>query len=268
MSKLIILMCLCTLSNVALAEEKQVLPSLLRICDDDAEWPPFAYFSRTPGEKSKLKGYSIEVLATILKPIKQPYQIDMINWNRCKYEVKNSKKYHMLVDSSLNKQRRNNFLYSDSYYDTHTYYFYAKAHHPNGIHISSFKDLKQYRLAGMQGYNYATYGLNESDISIYKNSQRKIFNMLLHNRADLYLERIEIIAGFAALGENFLENNEIGYAPLPNTAPMSFHMLFPKTSQGKKLRDFFNHKLKQLKSEGILERLLNKHLEPVLTNKY
>lgn len=257
----------CISSTIALAEEPQELPFSLRICSDDAEWPPFTYFSRVAGEKSKLKGYSIDVLSAILTPINQPYKIDMINWNRCKYDVMHSKRYHMLIDASLNEQRKKNFFYTDKYYDTHTYYFYAKAHHPKGINISSLKELKQYRLAGMKGYNYAIYDLKESDISIYKNSQQKIFYMLLHNRADLHLERIEIIAGFAAIGENLLGNNEILYAPLPNVKPMSFHMLFPKTNQGKNLRNFFNRALKNLKSKGVLESLLKKHLDPVLNNR-
>ncbi|MCP5160199.1 MAG: transporter substrate-binding domain-containing protein [Hahellaceae bacterium] len=231
------------------------LPASLQVCDDAGEWPPFVYLERMDGQKtSKVAGLSVSLIHQIADPLGIQLNIELLPWKRCLQGVKDGK-YHMLLNATVNDERREEYLISNQHSQTTPYYFYI-----NGKVVSQKlarrADLGLYRVGGIHGYNYSYYGLEAKDVQsqgIY--NYGKLIHRLQAGEFDLFVENYEILAGFSALGENYLETKGLAYAPIPEMSSTGIHMMFTKSPVGEELKHLVDEGLTRLQNDGTMQAI-------------
>jgi polar amino acid transport system substrate-binding protein len=239
-------------------------PDTIAVCDDENEWPPYSYWQRVNGQKSStLTGYAVAVIDDIFKRRGVDYRIDMIPWQRCLAVTKLGEKYQMMLNLSYNAERASSFLFSRPYYATTAYYYYSRRQNKNGLPIETPADLRKYRVCGVQGYNYEGYGLNPGQVDQGARDFSALIAKLHLGRCTLFLEKNEVMTGFAAIGKNYLADPDIGKAPVPGLKPDLFYFGFSKRFKGSaQLRKLINKELRQMEASGQLAAMLQHALAP------
>jgi len=235
----------------------------VNICDDQSEWPPFSYYERINGKKTnRLTGFSVDVFQEIFGPHGFDVDIRLIPWKRCMHEVAQGERFYMFLSGSFNEDRAASYYLSRPYYSTRPYYFYSREEHPDGLDIKNSKDLKNFRVCGISGYNYADYGLDLDEIDATATDYETLKLKIIRNRCDLFIENIEVMAGFSKIGIDFLADEDLGHAAVPEMEPYQFHMMFTRNALGKKLQSIVNEGLTELERSGKLRELIEFYAIP------
>ena len=233
----------------------------LKICDDGSEWPPYTHFERVNGKKTnKIIGFSVEVISTILKAEGLQHEIELPPWSRCLKSIREGNDFVMALNASYSEERRRSYWMTNPYYSTTNYYFYSKATYPEGLNVKKKADLLNYKICGMHGYNYSTYGVAKNQIDQQAHDFTQLINKLHRKRCDLFLEKYEILVGFSAIGKNYLSDSNLGSAVVPEMKSTPFYMLISKkVSYGKELKELINRGVERMKRNGKMEELMKKY---------
>jgi len=255
------MLCLLALPMQA-AYAAELRHSTVHICDDGAEWPPYTYYKRVNGRPSaELVGYSVDVIAAILKKAGIAYTLELLPWVRCQKEVAAGQRYQLALNASYSTERDRDYFLSLPYYRTTNYYFYSHNAHPQGLRIEQLSDIKRYRVCGLHGYNYATYGLAASDIDSGARNFTAVITKLHRGDCDLFLEKYEVLAGFAAIGQDMLGDAALGHQPVPGMQATEFHMMVSRRHEhGAELLRLINDGLRELQVSQQLRSMLAKYL--------
>ncbi|WP_108650115.1 substrate-binding periplasmic protein [Dongshaea marina] len=241
--------------------------SLVRICDDNAEWPPYTYYQRDAGkiDKEKLSGATVELMEEVFKEINLEFKIDLIPWKRCLKEVESfdvSKKYEVVINGSFNQQRHQFYYFSHPLYKTHSGIFYSAKKFSGRVPIHNVRDLNQYRLFGISGYNYSPFieaGVTRKIHTPVKNNSQA-FKLLEQNRYDFFLSSVEPVYGSHAIMEHPIPDS-IKSALVPGIKSFTFYLMISKTSpRAYELSTRINHALVKLKENGTAEKIFKKYL--------
>ncbi|AXE36546.1 hypothetical protein DK843_20990 [Chromobacterium phragmitis] len=253
--------CVLSLSSHAAMPQDR---SLVRICDDGDEWPPFTYYRRVDGKPTQeIAGYSVEVISAILNKHGIPFQINLPPWKRCLGSIEAGESYVMALSASKNPDRERRFLFSQPYYQTHYYVFYAKNRFPQGLRLDSQADLNRYRLGGIKGYAYSNLAAVDKDKMTRAASYPELVKMMKAGRLDLFAEDVEVMAGLASIGAlDVINDPAVGRLPLPGANANPFHMIFSrKNPRGEALRQLVDAELETMRRSGQLARLLAKYVK-------
>ena len=238
----------------------------LSICDDENEWPPYIFFERVGGKKGdRVVGFSIDVLEDIFSRHQIRYTITMLPWARCLLEVNTGGKFQMVLDLSTSPEREINYWISQAYYTTNTYYYFSRKKYPQGLSIKSMADLKKYRVCGIHGYNvnYAGYfGFFKPDEI---DQGAKTFDALIAKihlqRCDVFLEQYQAMQGYALIGKPFLDDPNLGRAPMPGLLPSPFRFAISRQYvYGESLMKLIDQEIRQMESSGRLKELWKKRV--------
>lgn len=230
------------------------------ICDDENEWPPYSYYQRVDGKKTaNVVGFAVDVIHEIFNRHGIEYSIDLIPWSRCLAVSTLGKDYAMVFNLSYNAERARSFLLSRPYYATTSYYYYSRRNHPRGLAINSVADLKKYRVCGVQGYNYDGYGLPAGQVDQGARSFTALISKVKLGRCALFLEKDEIMTGYAAIGMNYLADPDIGKAPIPGMKPDLFYFGVSKRyAHAEEVHAVIDEELLHMESNGRLAELWRK----------
>ncbi|MBH9553591.1 substrate-binding periplasmic protein [Inhella gelatinilytica] len=238
----------------------------IRICDDEAEWPPYTYWVRSGTQKTReVTGYTVEVIRRILTRQNVSFRLDLVPWKRCEEGVRHGKPYHMLLNASRNAQRERDFWLSRPLYTTRTFYFWSLRQHRNGLDIQKPADLKRFVVGGVLGYAYSQLQDAEPQKFVRAKSYANLVQMLHHGRIDVMVVGEEVFQGLSALsGYRFDEDLELGRAQLSGVGPNAFHMLFTKAHPlGAQLHHWVEQELPHMEARGELTALRRQfRLEP------
>ncbi len=258
-SPLWLALCLCATHGGATAA---VAPSTLSvaICDDENEWPPYSYYERVDGKKTAhVVGFAVDVIHDIFNRNGVDYSIDLIPWSRCLAVSSLGRDYAMVFNLSYNSERAKTFLLSRPYYATTSYYYYSRRQHPRGLAINSLADLKKYRVCGVQGYNYNGYGLSPGEVDQGARSFTALISKMQLGRCALFLEKDEVMTGYAAIGKNYLADPDIGKAPIPGMKPDLFYFGVSKRyAHAEEIHAMIDAALLKMESSGKLAELWRK----------
>ncbi len=229
-------------------------PLSVSICEDENEWPPYSYFLRVNGSKSqKLVGYAIDVIDEIFTRHQITYRIEMIPWARCLAVAALGKQYQMVLNLSFSAERMRTMLYSRPYYSTTVYYYYSRRHHPDGLAIKGPADLRNYRLCGVRGYNYVGYGIDAGAVDQGAGDFTALIAKTHLGRCDLFLEKNEIMTGYAAIGLDYLADPDVGRVPMPGMKASFFHFgVTRKFPEAEALRALIDQELVKMEDSGRL----------------
>jgi len=206
----------------------------VKICDDGAEWPPYAYHPRVDGkpDKSRVEGAAIELFDEVFKMAGLEYTIQLISWKRCLSEVEKygkRKKYEVFSNGSYNDERIEKYYLTPSIYETHKGIFYSTTKFPNGPPIKSYKDLTNFKLCGVFGFGYGDYYLEPSMLDTGSRDIKAVLKKISKGRCDLFPNSIEPVYGFATIGESMIPKN-IKAMVVPEFSKTTFHLFISKQS--------------------------------------
>ncbi len=232
----------------------------IAICDDENEWPPYSYYQRIDGKKTAtVTGFAVAVIGDIFSRRGVDYSILLIPWPRCLAVAMLGKQYGMVLNMSSNDERTRTFLLSRPYYATTTYYYYSRRNYPEGLPIASAADLHKYRVCGVQGYNYEGYGLAPGAVDQGARNFEALISKVQLGRCALFLEKDEVMMGYAAIGKNYLADPDIGKAPLPGVKPKLFYFGISKRyAHAEEVRALIDEELQHMESNGRLAELWRK----------
>ncbi|NEX59987.1 substrate-binding periplasmic protein [Noviherbaspirillum galbum] len=233
----------------------------INACEDIGEWPPYTYLERENGKPTaKVTGFAVDVLRQIFKDQPAPPGIELLPWARCLKEVQNGSRYQMALNVSYSDERAKTYLLSQPYYLTSSNVFYSRKHHPAGLSIRKLADLQQFRVCGVAGYNYETYGLKPGMVDQGTQNFPSLISKLHAGRCDLFIEKYEVMAGFSAIGQPLLSDPDLGRATLEGVPPTAFHMAVSRDyPQGEKLVARINDGIASLKASGAMDRMLRRY---------
>jgi polar amino acid transport system substrate-binding protein len=236
--------------------------SVVHICEDGGEWPPYTYYHRINGKPTQLiRGYAVDVVDAIFAKAGITHTIELLPWARCQKEVEQGVAYQMALNASWNETRAKAYFLSRPYYRTTNYYFYSRRHHPDGLPIAGVDDLKKFRVCGLFGYNYETYGLAPGSVDQGTRDFAALIAKLHAGRCDLFLEKYEIMAGFTAIGQPYLADKDLAGMPVPGMASTQFYIMISRRHEhGEQLIKLVNDGLNEMESSKQLDKLLRKYV--------
>jgi polar amino acid transport system substrate-binding protein len=239
-------------------------PAALRACDDENGWPPYFYADVAQGRPTgELVGLSVDVFHRIAQKLKLAPQLDLLPWERC-LQLLRSGKYQLALNGSYSEERNRDFLLTRPYYATHSAYFYSRERHPWGFGIKQLADLKRYRVCGLHGYNYRTYGFGPGELDDGAGRFPQLLAKIRADRCDLFIEKREVMAGFKLTDpvmRGLLEGNWLVQAPLDEVPPTGFHIMVSRAlPNSQALHDAIDAELGVLMQTGELKQLESHYL--------
>lgn len=237
----------------------------VRICNDEAEWPPYTYYPRVDGkpDKSRLTGAVVELLDEIFKINEMEYSMKLLPWKRCLNEVYRfgkNRKYEVFTDGSFSVERTEKYYLSTLIYSTHQGVFYSKKKYPNGVPMQKSSDLNLFTLCGVHGYNYDTYGLaKEKKIDTGAKTLRHALTKISKLRCDLLPNSLEPVYGGVAVGKYTIPA-DIASMPIPGMDPTTFHIFVSKSSpRAYELLTKINQAILILQHNGVSKKIFDKY---------
>ncbi|WP_108650590.1 substrate-binding periplasmic protein [Dongshaea marina] len=233
----------------------------VKICDDGAEWPPFIYYQRDNGNKTKdVVGYSVDVISDILGKVGAKFTVKLAPWKRCLSDLEKGK-YDMVLNASYNDERAGYAYFSKPFYSLTPSYIYMKAKYPQGLKVSSAKELVNYKVCGLRGYNYKDFGIESKDINTNTKDFNAVLKKLETGRCEVVLARIEVLLGFAKTGEKLITDG-MTYASIPGAKKSDFYMLISKKSKlADPLKADVDKGIMRLEESGELQQMKDKFLK-------
>jgi len=178
-------------------------------------------------------------------------------WKRCLLEVKNGETA-MLINASYSEERNQKYLMSKPYYALHGALFYVNSKYPEAPKITTVAEMKPYRYCGLFGYNYAMYALAEEQLDTGTKDETTRFRKLRQDHCDFVLGDVEVVHGFAAMGQ--VDLNGISHLPIPGAKPKEFHALVSKRPVGGvKLLKVIDEGIMAMKADKSLVRIFKKY---------
>ncbi len=241
----------------------------VRMCGGEHEWPPYYYYKRVDGKKTKeIVGFDIDLFNMILTERGIKYTAKLLPWKRSLKLGMMGEKYDVVFGGGLNDQRRRDYVTTEGYYSVTPTYFYAKAAFPGGFRPESASEIKGdgRKLCGLQGFNYVNFGQNNADIEMESKDYNSLVGKTAVKRCDVSFVRYEILAGWGELlYKDFVGNDKLVFAPVPGVSPESFHLMISKNwKYAEDFKKYFDNAVAELKASGELKKLLDKHVKASL----
>ena len=257
---LIIIFC----PDLSASQAMSLKEKTIRFCAGTHEWPPYYYFKRINGKKTKeVKGFDIDLFDEIFTKNGISYSAELLSWKRCLKEAMSGNKYDVVFGGGLNDDRMANYVTTKGYYTVMPSYFYAKKKFPAGVTVQAPSDLKKYgKLCGVSGFNYVNFGQRNEDVDMGAADYKGLFRKTLLLRCDISFARYEILVGWETqLNTGLINNEDLVFSPIPGIPPESFHLMISKHyKHAQELKLFFESELNKLEHSGKLKLLLGKYI--------
>ncbi|WP_165773586.1 substrate-binding periplasmic protein [Zooshikella ganghwensis] len=208
--------------------------SIVKICDDEIEFPPYTFFERdSQGTKTNLVGVTHDLLKEIFNHIDLTYKVDLVPWKRCIFEVEKydtRKTYEMFSTGSYFLKRASKYYATAAYGVVNQGIFYSTQQHPDGINVNSIKDLQQFtQVCGVLGYSYRAYKLTDESKFMRAPSIVAGLKMLGSNRCQIMPLGIEVAQGVQLI-EQYRIPKTIKVIRINAIKPTTFHLYISKSS--------------------------------------
>ncbi len=268
-------------SAVAKPALHDALPPQLRVCEDEAETPPYTYRTKAPAptnrtaasgdgardgsrdggqDGGRIDGFSVAVIRAIGQRIDRPVTITLMPWARCQYEVARGT-HHLALNATFNEDRAKTYLFSRPYYQGRDFIFYSRTRFPDGIIVTQLEQLRLLKLCGINGYNYAPLAMPTGAIDLSAKDYRQLSLRLYYGTCDAFVEKIEIARGFARQGFDMLGQSWMAYARLAPIPTTDFFMLITRADPGPALKRAIDRGLEALEASGQMAAFRKTYLD-------
>jgi len=196
------------------------------------------------------------------------YTFKLMPWKRCLDSVAHfgkEKKYEAFMDGSFNMERAEKYYLTTPVYLNHEAIWFSKKKYPNGIPITKFSDLNNFRLCSILGYNtevwYDKYEINRDKKFICcPKDPFTALKMISLDRCDLLINSLEPVYGGVAIGK-YIIPKDIKGIPLIGADTITFHFFIAKTSpRAYELLTKYNQALLILQNNGVSKKIFRKYI--------
>lgn len=159
------------------------------------------------------------------------------------------------------------FVITEAYVQMHSVYFVAKTRWPNGIRIDNLQNLRSYRVCGLMGNRYDSYGLPTEIVDRGANNYGSLIGKLEAGYCDLFIEKREVINGLLKFDRQLADQfarSSLWVRDLPEDSPIGLHVAISKLSphRGWALEQL-NAGIARLTSKGMILRWVKEHMQPI-----
>ncbi|NEX61743.1 substrate-binding periplasmic protein [Noviherbaspirillum galbum] len=238
---------------------------VIRACAADIEYPPYAYSSgRADKGMPQAQGVGIDVLRRILERTgKETAEVSLLPWKRC-LKMAETGAIDVVINVPTAQIDPTPFLISEPYADVHSMYYVSRRNHPDGIRIRNLGNLRSYKICGLIGNTYESYGIPTESVDRGAKTYLALVDKLHAGHCDLFIEKREVMEGlvrFNADLTNALGPAQIAGASLPEDAPIGLHFAISKRSRDAgRLLERIDDEITALRSSKSVDRMLKKHL--------
>ncbi|MGN7612648.1 substrate-binding periplasmic protein [Magnetococcales bacterium HHB-1] len=244
------------------AVDINALPNPIQICSDQGELPPFTFFERENGQKSKkLTGWSVDVVRHVFSKYNLDIHVELLPWVRCQTWVQEGRRYQIGMEATYSKEREQKFLLSEPYTPGLSgHYFYSKHHYPKGPPLHHSTDLKNYTVCGVHGSNYEPFGIDNQYVDRNSKLYPGLIAKLHANHCDLFLAYYVMLKGLMLVDKLKLDKH-LAWRKVPEMAPHALIFLLPRNDVGVKLKTMLDQGIQELKKSGKYSAMKKKYLQ-------
>jgi len=206
-----------------LAAPALAAPVPLLVCAADAQLPPFTY-----SQHNRTIGMAVDLLARLLKEAGLPAaQVEMLPWRRCLALVQ-SGRYALALNAATAQVDPAPFLVTEPYVQLNSVYLYSSRYFSSGLSIKQLDDLHRYRVCGLMGHTFESYGLDNAKVDVGAANYPQLIAKLHAGHCDLFLDKREVIAALHLVDtrlKDMLTDGSLQIRPVPEEAPVGLHFL-------------------------------------------
>ena len=234
-------------------------------CADQAEMPPFAYRARADGHAlDRVVGASVDLLKWIGQPYHWDVDVQLLPWARCLATV-SDKQLQIAIDVDKGDAEASGLVVSKPFFTMHHVYFYSRKARPEGIKLQSLADLHHYRVCGLGGYRFESYGIDTQQVDRGTVGYEELIAKLHVGRCDLFIASRESVGGMYLINpklRTLLVDGNLVSQPLPGSPEHRLYFaVSAKASNAKDLIGRIDSGIDRAEQQGKVQQLLNKYLE-------
>lgn len=227
----------------------------VRVCAEDAGWPPFSIPPKSSEEA--FQGFNASVLAAIFERHGIPFEVDIRPWKRCLMDGMNGD-IHIVLDAAKNAERERDYLLTEPIYElTPAFFFPAQnaAQYPSPVHAQVLQDRM---VCGQNGYTYSNFGFDNARIQQTSPDLPKILELVDLARCDIGLARLEVLqAELKAVARP----DRFAYQRLQNASSEPFYWMLNRHAPfAVELKRLIDTEMARLKATGESGRMLKAYL--------
>lgn len=255
----LILRCMACVCSIA-AQNVAAAP-ILTACASNVDYPPYLYETG-----STMNGVVVDILRHIWPSVHADLiAVRKLPWKRC-LKLAELGQIDLVVNVPTAQIDPAPFHITEAYAQLHSVYFVAKAHWPRGIVIASLQDLRSFRVCGLMGNRYDSYGLLTEAVDRGANNYRSLIGKLEAGYCDMFIEKREVIAGLLKFDEQLARqfaSASLLVRNLPEDSPIGLHFAVSKLSASHNMAlEKLNMGIAQLTRRGIIARWEKRHMSP------
>jgi polar amino acid transport system substrate-binding protein len=237
----------------------------LAACADQAEMPPFAFRARADGRPlERIVGASVDLLRWIGESNRWNVDVQLLPWARCLANVA-GQQVQVAINVDKGDAEANGLLVSKPFFTMHHVYFYSRKARPEGIKLRTVDDIHHYRVCGLSGYRFESFGIRTDDVDRGTVGYEELIAKLHIGRCDLFIASRETVGGMYLINprlRSLLVDGNLVSQPLPWSAEHQLYFAVSATADNAKAM------IKQLdmgidhaEKTGEFQRLLDHYLE-------
>ncbi len=236
------------------------LPDTLRACGDVAEFPPFSYYQRADGKKTReVTGFDLDVLRIVAREHGMKLVVDLLPWPRCLAMAARGG-YEVVLDGIKSPIRERDFLFPESHYSLTPIFLYLTARPKPDF--TSKEVVAKLRICSQADYNYEPYGVPNALITNRARTVEDAAQMMKLGRCDVMINVLEILHGYATVGGiDLLRDKEYAYDFPTWMSKIDFYFMVGRTVPARAaLIEAIGQSLAGLRKSGELERMRQRHM--------
>lgn len=218
-------------------------------------WPPYTF--GIEGEEAT-HGIAVDIIRELFRRLNVEVELKLYPWKRCLYMVKKGQNDgHMLLIKT--PEREKYMVFSDPFIPDR-YLFWYRADRTQPVEWQNFADLKKYNIGLSDAYSYGdefAKAVTEYDLEVeYAKSDEMNFQKLLKGRFDTFIGMENVARSIFKENPELKDKFKTAKKPLMT---FTMYMSLSKDSPAVKLLPEINKRVKEMKNDGTMEKLINKY---------
>ncbi len=201
-------------------------------------------------QKTQGKGIVPEITTEVLKNMGYSVTYEFMPWTRCEKMVEIGKVWAALPYAK-NSQREKKYDFSGSIVESRVLFFYYNKPEFQNLSISSYSDLKQYKIGAVKGYYYDSLLTNAGLKLVYAYKEETNIQHLVTGQIDLY--PAEEMVALSYINTLYPEKKK-NFGTLQHVIKNEgLHLMISRSFPGsRKLTKQFDVELEKIKNSGFI----------------
>jgi polar amino acid transport system substrate-binding protein len=227
----------------------------VRVCAEDAGWPPFSLPPKSDLEA--FSGFNADILATIFGQYGIPFEVSIRPWKRCLLDGMNGD-IDIVLDAAKNPERERDYLLTEPIYELTPVFFFATRNASRYPTATPARDFDASRVCGQRGYTYTNFGFDNARIEQVSADLPKILELVELGRCDIGLARLEVLLTEL---KQVADSGRFSYQRLQNAESEPFYWMLNRHAPfATRLKQLIDSEMTRLRKSGDSGRMLQDYL--------